>query len=132
LIYLRPLTKTLIFSIIPPTAYYLFLAINHMLSIRLTRIGKRKQPLYRFIVTEKSRDPWGKSLEILGNYNPHTSPATTVLKTDRVKYWLSKGAQTTDTVWNLFCDLKLVQGDKRKKVMISKRRKEKIAKKQAA
>lgn len=102
-----------------------------MLTIRLTRVGKRKQPLYRFIVSEKGRDPWGKALEILGQYNPHTSPATVVLKEDRVKHWLSKGAQASDTVWNLLVDRKIVEGEKRRKVVISKRRKEKIAKKAA-
>lgn len=102
-----------------------------MLTIRLTRIGKRKQPLYRFIVSEKGRDPWGRALEILGQYNPHTSPTTVTLKEDRVRYWLGKGAQTSETVWNLLVDRKIVEGEKRRKVVISTRRKEKIAKKAA-
>lgn len=104
-----------------------------MLTIRLTRIGKRKMPFYRVIVSEKSRDPWGKSLEILGTFNPLTKPEATVnLKTDRVKYWLSKGATCSDTVWNILLEQKLVEGEIRKHLQISKRRKEKIAKKKAA
>lgn len=99
-----------------------------MLSIRLTRVGKRKQPFYRLIVLEKTRDPWGRSLEILGNYNPHTSPSTLEIKTDRVKHWLEKGAQPSDTVWNLLVENKLVEGEKRNKIKLSKARKAKLAK----
>jgi small subunit ribosomal protein S16 len=103
-----------------------------MLTIRLSRVGKKKQPSYRLIVSEKARDPWGKFLENLGTYNPRTNPSTSVFNVDRIKYWMSKGAQTSDTVWNLFVDQKIVEGDKIKKVKISTRRKAKIAKKQAS
>lgn len=102
-----------------------------MLTIRLSRVGKRKQPLYRLIVSEKARDPWGRSLEILGNFNPRMNPPAVNFKTDRIRHWLSKGAQASDTVWNMFVDMKLVEGAKRRKVVISARRKEKMAKKQA-
>lgn len=98
-----------------------------MLTIRLTRVGKKKQPTYRFIVSEKTKDPWGDSLEILGHFNPRTSPATIVLKTDRVKHWLSKGAQTSDTVHNLFVDQKLIQGDKRRIVKLSRKKQAAVA-----
>ena len=102
-----------------------------MLTIRLTRVGKRKQPHYRLIISEKTRDPWDRSLENLSNYNPHTSPSTVNFKADRIKYWLSQGATTSDTVWNLLIDKKIVEGDKRRKVKISKRRMEKLAQKEA-
>lgn len=102
-----------------------------MLSIRLSRVGKKKQPIYRLLVTEKSKDPWGKFVENVGLINPLTTPATVDLKTERVKYWLSKGAQPTDTVWNMFVDQKLVEGAKRLKIKISRRRKAKLAKKSA-
>lgn len=102
-----------------------------MITIRLSRIGKRKQPEYRFIVSDKQKDPWGKSLEILGHYNPRTNPVTMTLKEDRIKDWIKKGAGMSDTVWNLFIDKKIVEGAKRKKVGISKKRKEKLAKKAA-
>jgi len=103
-----------------------------MLTIRLSRVGKKKQPIYRLIVSEKTKDPWGTYLENLGNYNPLTNPATDTFKVDRVKYWISKGAQTSDTVWNLFVDRKIVEGAKRLKVKISKRRKAKLEKEKTA
>ncbi|MFH1621009.1 MAG: 30S ribosomal protein S16 [Patescibacteria group bacterium] len=102
-----------------------------MLSIRLSRVGKKKQPSYRLIVTEKSKDPWGKFIENLGIYNPLTKPSTIQFNADRIKYWISKGAQASDTVWNLLIDQNIVTGERRKKLKISKKRKEKIAKKQA-
>jgi small subunit ribosomal protein S16 len=113
-------------------SFSLIAAASHMLTIRFSRVGKKKQPSYRLLVSEKSKDPWGKYLEILGTYNPRSTPSAIDLKTDRIKYWLGKGAQTSDTVWNLFVDQKIVEGDKRLKVKISKKRKEKIEKKKQA
>jgi small subunit ribosomal protein S16 len=101
-----------------------------MLHIRLTRIGKKKQPEYRLIVCEKARDPWGKALEILGHYNPRTNPVSVTLKQDRITHWISNGAQCSDTVWNLLVDQGVVKGEKRKSIKISKKRKEALAKKQ--
>lgn len=86
-----------------------------MLTIRLSRIGKKNKPLYRLIICEKSRDPWGKSLEILGSYNPHSKDLQA--KGDRIKYWLSKGAEMSPTVNNLLLDKKIIEG---KKVTASK------------
>ncbi len=103
-----------------------------MLTIRLSRVGKKKQPSYRLIVSEKTKDPWGDYLENLGLFNPRTNPATVEFKVDRIKYWLAKGAQTSDTVWNLFVDQKIVEGKKKLKVKLSVKRKEKIAKKKQA
>ncbi len=103
-----------------------------MLTIRLTRVGKTKQPQYRFIVSEKARDPWGKALEILGTYNPLQNPAGYKIEEERVKHWLSKGAQCSETVWNLFIDHKLVTGEKRHKNSLSNRRKAKMEKEKKA
>jgi small subunit ribosomal protein S16 len=69
--------------------------------IRLARMGARKQPYYRVVVIEKSRARNGRSLEVVGTYNPRTNPATVVLKRDRVDYWVSKGAQLSDRVAKL-------------------------------
>lgn len=102
-----------------------------MLTIRLSRIGKKKQPSYRFIVCEKARDPWGKALEILGSYNTLTNPPSMQLDEERAKYWISKGAQPSDTVNNIFIDKGLISGEKRKLMQISKVRKAKLAKKKA-
>lgn len=106
--------------------------ITHMLTIRLSRVGKTKQPSYRLIVSEKTKDPWGDSLELLGTYQPLGANATVSLNADRIKYWISKGAQTSDTVRNLLIDQKIIEGEKSKKVSITKRRQAKIDKKKAA
>ncbi|HKD45712.1 MAG TPA: 30S ribosomal protein S16 [Candidatus Angelobacter sp.] len=70
--------------------------------IRLARIGARKQPYYRVVVIEKERARNGRCVEIVGLYNPRTSPATLDLKRDRIEHWVSKGAQLSDTVSRLF------------------------------
>ncbi|MBT4122129.1 30S ribosomal protein S16 [bacterium] len=90
-----------------------------MLMIRLSRVGKKKQPTYRIIISEKQKDPWGKYLELLGNYNPHTKEIN--LEVDRIKYWLSKGAQASNTVNNLLIKEGILEGDKKKSVAISKK-----------
>ncbi len=69
-----------------------------MLMIRLSRVGARKKPYYRIVVIEKDRARDGRSLEVVGTYNPRTSPATVDLKKDRVDYWTGKGAQLSDRV----------------------------------
>ena len=64
-----------------------------MLMIRLARVGARKQPHYRVVVIEKDRARNGRSIEVVGTYNPRTSPATVNLKHERIAYWRSKGAR---------------------------------------
>ncbi len=83
-----------------------------MVIIRLSRVGKTKQPSYRLVVQDKRKDPWGKAFEILGTYNPRTKPKTINFKMDRVQAWLDKGASCTPTVHNLLVDAKLIKGDK--------------------
>jgi small subunit ribosomal protein S16 len=72
-----------------------------VLMIRLARFGARKQPHYRVVVIEKERARNGRSIEIVGTYNPRTNPATVSLKQDRIEYWISKGAQLSDRVKKL-------------------------------
>ncbi len=72
-----------------------------MLMIRLARVGARKQPHYRVVVIEKDRARNGRSVEVVGTYNPRTHPATVDLKKDRIDYWTSKGAQLSETVGKL-------------------------------
>ena len=69
--------------------------------IRLARMGARKQPYYRVVVIDKERARNGRALEIVGLYNPRTSPATVDLKRERIEHWVSKGAQVSDTVGKL-------------------------------
>ena len=73
-----------------------------MLMIRLARMGARKQPYYRVVVIEKERARNGRSLEIVGTYNPRTTPASVDLKRERIEHWLSKGAKLSETVSWLF------------------------------
>ena len=72
-----------------------------MLMIRLARTGARKQPHYRVVVIEKDRARNGRSVEVVGTYNPRTTPASIDLKRERIDYWLSKGAQLSDRVGKL-------------------------------
>ncbi len=100
-----------------------------MLTICLSRTGKKNQPHYRVIVKERSKDPWGKAIEIVGYYNPRTKPRTIQLKKDRLTHWLSVGAQPSDTVGNILISEGLLKRDKKfKSVTISKKRREKMEK----
>jgi small subunit ribosomal protein S16 len=92
-----------------------------MLTIKLSRIGKRKQPMYRLIITEKGRDPFGDSLEILGSYNPFSKELNA--KKDRIDYWISKGAKMTPSINNLLIEKKIIEG---KKVTASKKGKKAV------
>jgi small subunit ribosomal protein S16 len=81
-----------------------------MLMIRLSRVGKKNQPSYRLTIAERSRDPYGKALEILGFYNPRSKELQA--KKERIEYWLSKGAQMTPTVNNLLINNNVIAGEK--------------------
>jgi small subunit ribosomal protein S16 len=81
-----------------------------MLTIRLSRIGKKKKPMYRLIISEKARDTYGKALEILGSYNPFSKELVT--KKDRIEYWLDKGAQMSPSVNNLLIQQSVIKGEK--------------------
>jgi small subunit ribosomal protein S16 len=69
--------------------------------IRLARFGAKKKPFYRVVVIEKERARNGRSLEVVGHYNPVSQPAQVSLKHDRIQYWTSNGAQLSDTVKRL-------------------------------
>jgi small subunit ribosomal protein S16 len=69
--------------------------------IRLTRMGARKKPYYRIIVADSVSPRDGKFIEIVGNYDPKKNPAEITLKEDRIKEWLTKGAEPTLTVSQL-------------------------------
>jgi small subunit ribosomal protein S16 len=72
-----------------------------VLMIRLSRVGARKQPYYRVVVIDKERARNGRSVEVVGTYNPRTNPTSIDLKRDRIDYWLSKGAQASERVQKL-------------------------------
>ena len=69
--------------------------------LRLTRIGSKKNPIYRVVAADSRSPRDGKFLEIVGRYNPQTDPSTIELDEDRVRDWLSKGAQPTESVARL-------------------------------
>lgn len=81
-----------------------------MLAIKLAKTGKTNKKMFRVIISEKGRDPYGDALEILGSYNPHSKELA--VKEDRVKFWLSKGAQMTATINNLLVSHKIIEGAK--------------------
>jgi small subunit ribosomal protein S16 len=73
-----------------------------MVRIRLRRVGLKGQPSYRIVVADKEAPRDGRFLEIVGFYNPRTQPHTVDLKEDRVYEWMSKGAQPSDSVVQVF------------------------------
>jgi small subunit ribosomal protein S16 len=69
--------------------------------LRLTRVGSKKNPVYRIVAADSRSPRDGKFLEIIGRYNPQAEPSLIELKEDRIKDWLSKGAQPSATVQKL-------------------------------
>ena len=69
--------------------------------MRLTRVGSKKNPIYRVVVADSRSPRDGKFIEIVGQYNPQTDPSTIELDEDKVRAWLGKGAQPSGTVARL-------------------------------
>lgn len=82
-----------------------------MLAIRLNRVGKNKRSQFRIAVQEHTIAPGGRHVEIVGSWDPHLKKG--VFKAERVKYWLEKGAQASDTVHNLLIKQGVIKGKKR-------------------
>jgi small subunit ribosomal protein S16 len=82
---------------------------ERVVKLRLKRMGAKKRPSYRIIATESRSPRDGRFIEAIGFYDPLTNPATINLKEDRCKYWLSVGAQPTDTVRSLFVRQGLIE-----------------------
>lgn len=100
-----------------------------MVKIIFSRTGKIKQPYFRIIAIDKQKDPWGKCLENLGSYNPRTKETT--LDAERIKYWISKGAQPSATVNNLLITKAVIEGKKQRVSKLSKKRVARMAKETA-
>jgi small subunit ribosomal protein S16 len=83
-----------------------------MLAIRFARVGKKNKAQYRIVLQEHTVAPGGRHVEVLGSYDPHLKNA--IIREDRVKYWISKGAQASDTAYNLFVSKGIIEGEKRK------------------
>ncbi len=100
-----------------------------MLTIRLSKVGKRNKKMFRLVVSEKTKDPFADSLEILGSYNPHSKELQ--VKADRIKHWIKSGAGMSDTINNLLVEHKIIEGKKLAITKISNKRQEKMGKKAA-
>ena len=96
-----------------------------MLTIRLTRVGKKNSPAYRVVVADKKRAVKRKFIEILGHYNPTLTPKELAIDKERAIFWMGNGAAPSDTVRNLMCDLEILP----KKDKINKEYKKKFSKK---
>ena len=72
-----------------------------MVKIRLRRVGAKKAPFYRVVVADSHFARDGRFIEVIGTYDPLTEPATIKIDMERAKYWISNGAQPTDTVRGL-------------------------------
>jgi small subunit ribosomal protein S16 len=81
-----------------------------MLRIRLSRVGKKNTPIYKVVVAEKSRPVKGKFIESLGVYNPGNKDQS--LNAERIKYWISVGAQPSQTVHNLLIRQNIIEATK--------------------
>ncbi len=82
-----------------------------MLKIRLQRTGRKNVPTFRIVLTDsKNSTKSGKFIEVLGNHDPRGDKGE--VKADRVKYWMSQGAQLTGTLHNLFIKKGIIKGEK--------------------
>jgi len=80
--------------------------------IRLTRVGAKKQPSYRFVVADSRNARDGRSLDTLGHYNPRTDPVEIKVDEAKARDWMSRGAQPSDTVARLFRSVGILPAEK--------------------
>jgi small subunit ribosomal protein S16 len=80
-----------------------------MVRIRLRKMGLRHQPYYRIVVADRESPRDGRFLEVVGNYNPRTEPASILVKEERVYHWLNHGAQPSESVASLFRQIGLAE-----------------------
>jgi small subunit ribosomal protein S16 len=78
--------------------------------IRLARVGAKKQPSYRVVVADSRAARDGRSIETIGHYNPRTDPVEIRIDADRVRHWLARGAQPSETVARLLRQAGIVSG----------------------
>ena len=88
-----------------------------MIVIRFSRVGRKNKPQFRLVVQEHTVAPTGRHIEIVGSWDPHHKKG--VFKNERIQYWLSQGAQASDTVHNLLVEQKIID-DKKREVKIKK------------
>ncbi len=97
-----------------------------MLKVRLQRIGRKNDPSFRAVLTDsKNSTKSGRFLEVVGTYNPKTGE--TSFKSDRIKYWLAKGAQLSATMHNFLVQQGVIEG---RKINVLPRKKPTLKKKE--
>ncbi|MFA6525742.1 MAG: 30S ribosomal protein S16 [Patescibacteria group bacterium] len=102
-----------------------------MLAIRLTRVGKKNRPQYRIVVQEKSKAVSSNFLEKVGFYDPHdNSEKGLKLEVERIKYWMSQGAEVSATVHNILISKGVIEGKKIPKGRPAKKKDEAAEKKE--
>jgi len=82
-----------------------------MLTIRFSRVGRKNKAQFRIVLQQHTMAPTGKHVAVLGSYDPHQKIA--ILKADKIKEWISKGAQLSDSVYNLCIKEGILEGKKR-------------------
>jgi small subunit ribosomal protein S16 len=83
-----------------------------MLKIRLQRVGRKHEPVFRVVLTDSQNSTKsGRYLEVLGSYDPRHKDLAH-FETEKIQNWISKGVQLTDTLHNMFIDKKIIQGKK--------------------
>ncbi|KKQ60837.1 MAG: 30S ribosomal protein S16 [Candidatus Moranbacteria bacterium GW2011_GWD2_38_7] len=82
-----------------------------MLTIRFSRVGRKNRAQFRVVLQQHTAAPTGRHVAVLGSYDPHQKVA--VLKADKIKEWIAKGAQVSDSAYNLFVREGIVEGKKR-------------------
>ena len=82
-----------------------------MLIIRFARVGRKNRAQFRIVLQQHTVAPTGRHVEVLGSYDPHSKKS--VLKADKIKAWVAKGAQVSDSVFNLFVKEGVLEGKKR-------------------
>lgn len=82
-----------------------------MLTIRFARVGRKNRAQFRIVLQEKGIAPTGRHVEVLGSYDPHQKKS--VLKTEKIQEWVKKGAQVSDSAYNLFVKEGVLEGKKR-------------------
>src|SRR5262249_61907823 len=102
-----PTAKTSIAATGAATLQYSVGGTCSVLMIRLSRIGKKKKPYYRVVVIERTRPRNGRVVEAVGTYDPLKKPALLQLDAERIKHWLSVGAQPSDTVRSFISQQKI-------------------------
>ncbi len=84
-----------------------------MLIIRLQRVGRVHEPTFRIVLTDSKFGPKsGKAVEVLGHYDARSGKAASFIDGEKAKYWISKGAQVSETVHNFLIDQKVLTGKK--------------------